>query len=227
MAMGLGLTWRSRRVTTTATEGDNMDTAAAPATRSASKTGLVALISGALIIVGAVGAELTDPLWVVLMLGIALLLYALPAVHRHQAPADGAVGEWGSRLVLFGGGVIVLLAIIYLVWEAVGTPPEEDAGAIEILWPIGFFSFLIGIVLFAIGSIRAKVLPAGAPWLMLLGLIGGVAIDMATGQFFEDDPEGTAWGFVIGVPLFGLGVAWIGYVLRGGRPATTSPTTPT
>lgn len=36
---------------------------------------------------------------------------------------------------------------------------------------------------------------------------------MMTGAFFADDGSVTEWGFYIGVPLFGLGLAWIGYAL--------------
>lgn len=182
-----------------------------------SKAGLATLIAGGCIIVGGIGSEFLDPMWLVMVIGFALLLYAVPKLHAHQAPADGAAGLWGSRLVVVGGSLFVLLALIYLVWEAVGDPPEEPPGPITALWPIGFFSFLIGIVLFSIASARAKVFPSGAAILMLVGLVGGVALDMATGAFFEDDPETTAWGALIGLPLFGLGLAWIGYFLWKGQ----------
>lgn len=181
------------------------------------KVGLVTLIAGFCFVVGAIGSEIVDPLWLVLVLGFALLIYAVPALHRYQAPADGAAGKWGARLVPFGGAVLIALALIYLVWEAVGNPPEEGPAWTNVAWPIGFFSFLIGIVAFAIGTIRAKVFPTAAATLILVGLVAGVAIDMATGTFFEDDGESTAWGFMIGIPLAGLGIAWLGNSLRTGQ----------
>jgi hypothetical protein len=184
------------------------------------------LIAGVLIVIGALGSQVADPLWLGLLAGLALLVWTIPQIHRYQAPADGPAGVWGSRLVVVGGGIVVLLGIVFLIWEAVGTPPEEAPGPINALWPIGFFSFLIGIVLCAIGSIRAKVLPAAAFVLMLVGLVLGVAIDMATGAFFEEDGETTAWGLMIGMTMFGVGVAWLGYTLWGGRAtATTSDVT--
>lgn len=201
-----------------------MDATVAPqSSGQVSKVGLATLIAGVCIIVGGIGSEFVDPMWVVMVIGFALLLYAVPKLHAHQAPADGAAGLWGSRLVVFGGSLFVLLALIYLGWEAVGDAPDEAPGPINALWPIGFFSFVIGIISFSIASARAKVFPSGAPILMLVGLVGGVALDMATGVFFEDDPDTTAWGAVIGLPLFGLGLAWIGYSLWKPRAGTAAP----
>ena len=191
-----------------------------------SKAGFATLIAGVCIIAGGIGSEFLEPMWLVMVIGFALLLYAVPKLHSHQAPADSAAGLWGSRLVVFGGSLFVLLALIYLGWEAVGDAPDEAPGLINVMWPIGFFSFLIGIVLFSIASTRAKVFPSGAPILMLVGLVGGAALDMATGVFFEDDPETTAWGFLIGIPLFGLGLAWIGYSLWKGRIGGIAPPAP-
>jgi hypothetical protein len=197
----------------------------APATTTATrdesnKIGLAALIAGACIIVGSIGSAAVDMVWVLMLAGFALMIYAIPGLHRHQAPADGAVGLWGSRLVAIGGTIVLLLGIVFLIWEAVGTPPEDDPAAIGAIWMIGFFGFAIGMVMFTIGALRAKVFPQGAPILMLVGIVGAIAIDMATGAFFEDMEGGTTeWGFYIGVPLFGLGLAWIGYTLWNARSA--------
>jgi hypothetical protein len=49
--------------------------------------------------------------------------------------------------------------------------------------------------------------------LMLVGLVAAVAVDMATGAFFGGDGTTTEWGFYIGVPVFGLGLAWAGYTV--------------
>lgn len=191
------------------------------------RVGLAALISGICFIIGSLGSAAVDAVWVVMLLGFALLVYAVPKLHRYQAPADGALGLWGSRLVAFGGLIVIVLGLTYLVWEAVGTPPEEDPAIIGPLWMIGFFGFAIGIILFTIASLRAKVFPQAGPFLMVVGLVGAIAIDMATGAFFEDDNGTmTEWGFYIGVPLFGLGLAWIGYSIWKSRPPETEAATP-
>lgn len=187
----------------------------------AQKVGLATLVAGICFIIASLGSAVLDAVWIAMILGFALLVYAVPRLHRYQAPADGAIGLWGSRLVAVGGLIVLALGITYLVWEAVGTPPEEDPAIVGPLWVIGFFGFAIGVILFTIASIKAKVFPQGAPILMLVGLVGAIAIDMATGAFFEEDASTTEWGFYIGVPLFGLGVAWIGYWLWKSRPATS------
>lgn len=185
--------------------------------------GTVTMVAGAAFILGALLSEIADPLWILILIGFGLLLYAVPKLHAFQAPADGAAGEWGSRLVLFGAAVVVVLGLVYLVWEAVGTPPE-DIGVVNVLWLVGFFAFVIGIIAFTIGTLLAKVFPQAAPILMLIGLVGGVAVDMATGSFFEDEGGTTTeWGFIIGVPLFGIGLAWIGYSLWREMTTTEPP----
>ena len=202
-----------------------MDATVAPQSpgQVTSKVGLATLIAGVCIIVGGIGSEFLEPMWALMVIGFALLVYAVPKLHAHQAPADGAAGLWGSRLVVFGGTIFVLLGVIYLVWEAVGDPPEEGPALINVLWPIGFFSFLAGIVIFSIASLRAKVLPSTGLILMLAGLVGALVVDLATGDFFEDDMDTIAWGFFIGIPVFGLGLAWIGYSLWKGPAATATP----
>jgi len=196
-------------------------TATATTTRS-DKAGLAALVAGICFVVSAIGSAAFDGLWVAMLVGFALLVYAAPQIHRHQAPADGPLGLWGSRLISFGGALVLLLGVVFLVWEAVGTPPEE--GPIGALWMLGFFGFVIGIILFTIGTLRARVLPPAAAVLMLVGLLGSLAIDMATGAFFEDEGGGTTeWGFYVGVPIFGLGLAWLGYSLWKQRAGTTEP----
>lgn len=204
-----------------------MGTAAPTTATDSQKVGLATFVAGICFVIASIGSAVVDFVWIVMILGFGLLAYSVPRLHRHQAPSDGALGLWGSRLVAFGAVIVLGLGVVYLVWEAVGTPPEDPA-FIGPLWMIGFFSFAIGVILFTIGSIRAKVFPPAAPVLMLVGLVSALAIDMATGAFFEDDGSTTEWGFYIGVPLFGLGLAWIGYSLwkpRGiGSEGATSPT---
>jgi hypothetical protein len=117
------------------------------------------------------------------------------------------------------------MGIVFLIWEAVGTPPE-DGGPVDLVWLIGFLSFAIGMVLFAIGTATGNVLPRGAAILMMVALVAAIGIDMATGAFFEDEGgDTTQWGFIIGVPVFGLALAWIGYSVWKGRPTTTTTAT--
>jgi len=173
------------------------------------RVGALTIAAGASFIIAALGSIATEWAWLVMLIGFALLAYAVPNLHAYQAPADGWAGTWGSRLVLVGAAVVLALGAIFLVWEAVGEPGEPEW--VGVLWMVGFFSFVLGIVLFAVGTMRANRVPRAAPAVMLGGLVGALLIDMATGAFFEDEGTTTEWGFYIGVPVFGLGLAWIGY----------------
>ena len=177
-----------------------------------STVGALTMGAGAMFALAALLSTVSEWGWIVLPVGFALVAYVLPHLHRFQAPADGWPGRIGSLLGAAGAGVMVALGVIFLVWEAVGTPGEPAWAGV--LWMVGFFGFLLGIVLFAVGSAMARRFPTGAPVLMLAGLIGAIAIDMMTGAFFADDGSIPEWGFYIGIPVFGLGLAWMGWALR-------------
>jgi hypothetical protein len=171
-----------------------------------------------------VGTAAVDWLWVVMLIGFLGMVYGMPGIHEYQAPADGAFGKWGALLVRYGGAVLVLLGVVFLVWEAVGNPPDEGPAPVDAAWMIGFAAFAIGVVMFAIGIIKAKVLPLASGVLMLVGLVAAIAVDMATGAFFDDESTTTEWGFYIGVPVFALGLAWAGYEVWKGSPKMVAST---
>ncbi len=186
--------------------------------------GLAVLIAGIAVIVGSLGSAAVDWLWVALLVGFLGMAYGMPGIHEYQAPADGALGKWGALLVRYGGAVLVLMGIVFLVWEAVGNPPDAGPALVDVVWMIAFAAFAIGVIMFAIGIIKAKVLPPASGVLMLVGLVAAIAIDMATGAFFENEPTTTQWGFYIGVPVFGLGLAWVGYAVWKGSSRTVVST---
>ncbi len=191
------------------------DRAVDPGTRWA---GLAVLLAGIAIIIGSLGSAVVDQLWPAMLVGFLGLVYGAPGVHAYQAPADGALGRWGSLLIRYGGAVMVVLGVVFLVWELVGDPPEQGPAPVDVAWMVSFAAFVIGVVLLAIGILRAGVLPRAAGALMLVGIVAAIAVDMATGAFFEDEPTTTEWGFYIGVPVFALGLVWIGAtVWRGDR----------
>lgn len=185
--------------------------------RTASPRGLgvLTIAAGALFALGALASTVTEWAWIALLAGFALLVPVVPGLHRVQAPADGWAGRVGAPLVAAGAALVLLLGVVYLVWDAVGDP-GEPAWA-DVTWLVGFVAFIVGIVLFGVGTAVAGVFPRAAAWLLLGGLVAAVAIDMATGAFFEDDGSTTEWGFFIGIPLFGAGLAWMGYALRSQR----------
>lgn len=176
-------------------------------TRSPNVLQIVTAVAGVCVILGALGSAVTEWAWVFMIVAFAALAYALPQLHKVQAPGDGWVGRIGATLAAFGGSVIVMLSVIYAVWEMLGEP--GDPAWSEVAWVVGFFSFLVGIVLFAVGTMLADRLPRRAGALMLLSLVAAVGIDMATGAFFEDSGDTTEWGLYIGLPLFGVSLLWI------------------
>lgn len=183
--------------------------------------GTLTMVAGATFVFGALVSIATEWAWLAMLVGFALLVYVVPQLHRAQAPGDGWPGRLGAPLTAAGAAIVLLLGVVFLTWDALGDPGEPAWAGV--LWMIGFFGFLVGIVLFGIGSAMAHVMPRGAPLLMLLGLVAAIAIDMATGAFFQDEPTTTEWGFYVGVPLFGLGLAWMGWALRSGRRSARPP----
>ena len=183
--------------------------------RSRARTvGTLTMLAGASFALGALVAAVIEWAFLAVLVGFALLAYVVPQLHRFQAPADGWTGRFGSLLVAVGAGLMVALGVVLLVWEAVGTPGEPAWAGV--VWMVAFFAFVVGIVLFAVGSILARRFPRGAPVLVLVGLVSALLIDMATGAFFEDEASTTEWGLYLGIPLFGLGLVWMGYALRSG-----------
>lgn len=188
------------------------------------QVGGLTMASGALFALGALLSEAVDWPWV-LLLGLALLIYVTPKLHAFQAPADGASGEWGARLVPLGAGLVVALGVASVGWDAVGTAPNDNP-VTNLLWIVGIFASLIGMITFAVGSARARVFPQAAPVLMLVALVGALVLDMATGAFFEEEGGTTTpWGFIIGGLLFGLALAWMGYSLWREEPTAAPPAT--
>lgn len=184
------------------------------------RAGLALMIAGAALVVGSVGSALVDGLWLAMLLGFLAMAYGVPGVHRAQAPADGFPGRWGALLVALGAAVMVLLGLAFLVWEVVGDPPAEGPAVVDVAWMVGFGAFVVGVLLFAVGVIRAQVFPRVAGILILVGLVAAVAIDMATGAFFEDDGATTEWGFYLGLPVLAVGLAWLGYAAWQGVATT-------
>ena len=186
-------------------------------TGSPEAVGTLTMVAGGLFALGALLSAAVEWGWLAVLVGFALVVHVLPHLHRFQSPEDGWMGRLGALLGTAGAAVMVLLGVVFLVWEAIGTPGEP--AWVGVLWVAGFFGFLLGVALFAVGSTMARRFPPGAPVLVLVGLVAAVAIDMATGAFFVDDGSIPEWGFYLGVPLFGLGLAWMGHALRSASPA--------
>lgn len=57
--------------------------------RDRRRVGIAALLAGAAFAISALGSAALEEMWLLMLIGFALLVYAVPALHRHQASADG------------------------------------------------------------------------------------------------------------------------------------------
>lgn len=182
----------------------------------ATRAGTLAMAAGALFLVSPL-VELTGNwAWPVLLAGFALLVLVVPLLHCHQAPADGWAGLAGSRLVVGGTALFAALSVVSAVWvlasdSAMGRPAWAAA-----LWSLASSAYLGGIVASCVGSIAAGLLPRGAPALVLTGLLTALVVDRAAGTDAQDGAGSPEWGLYTGIPVFGLGLLWLGSALRRG-----------
>jgi len=192
-------------------------------------SGLVLLVGALLAIIGNVlGTVLfpgNDPhqyanaLWLPVMLlsfiGPLLLLVALPAVAARQAPRAGWLGLVGFVLTFIGGFLFTsssVTALLILPWLA-QVAPKLAAGngppAFFVYFLVASLLFAVGGVLLGIATMRAGVLPRWAGLLVIFGAVLNLV----------GFPLSGAISSIVGVVafvLFGLGFAWIGYVLMSG-----------
>ncbi|HVF12352.1 MAG TPA: hypothetical protein VNA87_04625 [Actinomycetota bacterium] len=180
--------------------------------------GIVAIVAGLSLVIGFVGSSYVDPLWAFIILGVALTAFwAVPGLHRVQNGADGSVGRVGTRIVMVAGGLMVTLGLIGLVVEEVvksSWEPEWVGPAFAVFG----IALLIGFVLFGIGIIKGKALPAMGAWLLLVSWPIGIIIDVALGKMDEEDGPG---GYV-GSIGFALGLIWLGWAAMRLSPADGS-----
>lgn len=144
----------------------------------------------------------TDPPVVVngilALVGFLLLVLALVGLYVRQADAAGTLGLVGFVGALFG---TILLAgdfwleaffVPYLADQAPAVVDENPTGIAIAGAGVTFATWVIGWVLFAVASWRARVFPRTAAALLLLGACTGFAPG-APGQV-----------------LFGVAVGWLG-----------------
>ncbi len=155
-----------------------------------------------------------------------LLLAALPGLRAAQAGRDGALGGAGLSISVIALAILTILFLISAVADLVlGQDPEEAfPDWLEVFFPIGFFGAIIGLLIFGIAAIKANVFPRWGAILFAIGLPVGLAIDMATGAFFEGTGTTPEVGFYLGPPLFAIGLIWLGDSVWSGRTAAPAST---
>lgn len=186
--------------------------------RTSGNIGLVLMAAGILIVAGVALQTVLEILWLLVAAGFIFLVASLPGLRGAHVGRDGLLGTIAWWPAMLAGAVVSVLLIVGVFIDLVlGRDPDDVLGPLFVVLAVGFFTFVVAITLYGVAMAIAAVVPRVAAILVAVGLPVGLAIDMATGAFFDENGETTEWGFYIGVPLFALGWLWIGYALWSGR----------
>lgn len=139
------------------------------------------------------------------LLGVAFLLLGLFGLYTRQSDAAGALGLIGFLAAFFGTVLIAgfMWASTFIAPFLANTAPELlDEGP-----PPGFFlsgiTFALGWLLFAVGTLRARVFPRAAAILLIVGAVIAILPLPFT------------------ILVFAVAVAWLGFALFSGREASS------
>ena len=188
-----------------------------------SRTSGLALLLGAVLagicsILSAVIPYLT-PVWVVTTLlwngGLVLLLLGLPGIVVRQAARAGWLGFIGFLLTFLGGWLLASsVAVGNLTispWLAVYAPQVGtqafSSPAVVVYNNVELVLLVLGEVLLGIATIRAKVFPRWAGWLLV---VGGVLASVSSVGFIAS---------AVSSILLVVGLGWMGYKLWIGQGA--------
>ena len=166
------------------------------------------------------------PLWVPshLIGGIAsvLILLGLAGLYARQSEEVGIVGLIGFILTFIGftlsAGALIYLSVVLVPFLAAQgldsfvdpKGPLFTSSAMQLAVGLSALSLLLGLLVFAITTLRAKELPRWGAWLIILtiplGIVGGVLV------FFIGTSFQGILQTLLGV-LLGLGLAAWGWAL--------------
>ncbi|GAB3242789.1 hypothetical protein [Nocardioides dilutus] len=184
----------------------------APA-RAGHRTSVLTLLAGALFLVVPPVVELVT-YDAFLLMGVALLMLvvALPGLHRLQAGRDGRLGLWGLRLTVAGLVAMVVLVLSGDVLDAAlsGTAQSVAEGLWTVVAGLAALSALGGVVAFAVGLTRGRVLAPAGIWLFLGGMVVGLV-----SESFEQSLDGTVPWLADVLPPAGFMAAGVGLVVLG------------
>jgi hypothetical protein len=166
-------------------------------------SGLAGLVSGLLIIVGAVSRPFFEPVvtGTLLMSGHILLFFLLTGVYGMTYSHIGILGLSGYVLSTIGNALFVIASSFVLSRIDVGEDMSPAAGpAIGIL-------FSIGLLLIAITITRIRALPAWPGWIMFAGM----ALNLLLPRVLNDAPDLV---LAISPVLLGFGIVGYGWEFR-------------
>jgi len=213
-------------------------------------SGLSLMLGG---IIGAVGLFIHPPadtavyalypLWVPahLLSGIASLLIALGMVglYARQLEKVGLAGLIGFVLTFVGitlsGGVVIFIDVVVfpliaargLDWLNTPNGALRTSSAFQLTAGLGALSLLLGLLLFAIATLLARLRPRWGAWLVILsiplGIVAGVIISFV-GALSPENLQ-TLFGSVGG--MLSLGWAAWGWALWSEKTETVAQAKPT
>ena len=194
-----------------------LDRPAAPATRSSTPLGSLAVVAGGVLF--AIGnamhplrhdhAALESPTWLPahLVFGAGALLMAagIGALFRLLSPSRLAVA--GLSVLWIG---LVLMPIGSILEGYIARAMEHDAFhdlETSLLWHsmLAGTSTILGPVLIAIGALRNRLLPVPVALMLPAITVGALAVGVVPVE---------GYGIIPGTVLFGLGMACIGWISR-------------
>jgi hypothetical protein len=147
---------------------------------------------------------------------IMLFAVAVVGLYLHQRTAFATFGQVAT-LVAIAGTLLWSCSAANQALDVLNTgqPPGDEISTGMLAWFfVAFGSYVVGLILFAVATYRAKVLPRGAAVLVVLGIPLGLALD------------GVLPGALV---IYGAGIAWWGLAtlaqLRAARLAQHTRTT--
>jgi hypothetical protein len=151
-------------------------------------------------------------LFALMGLALIMLLVALPGLRRVQGGRDGGVGKWGVRLTLCGLAVMTVLIVSGDALDAMldGTAQSIAEAGYLTLSAAAALSALAGIVMFSIGTTRARVLDPRGIWLFLGGMVLGLV-----SESFEQSLSGSVPWLADLLPVVGFIGAGVGLIVLG------------
>ena len=152
-----------------------------------------------------VGQALSADVAAMLLVAAALLLLAMPAIYTVQAHATGVPGLVAHALLSTGLLLFVIVAATPLVYPSIGVSTIEH----PVVFGLGI-ALTLGLVLTAIVTLQAGVLPAPAAGL-LLGAMAGFAFVFFVAEFLP--PAAGQIGTAVCGSLLAVALAWMGVAL--------------
>jgi len=204
--------------------------------------GLAAVVAGlCYVVVGLfhpanVPASVTTPAWAYVHYAATAMglfgIFGMVGLHARQAEKSGWLGTTG--FVMFGLWLGLMMCLSFIeafllplmadqapafvagfLGMFTGAASQVDLGMLPTLWNISGPLYILGGLLFGIGTFRARILSRWAAALVGLGAALG-----PTAAFFPPQLTG-----IIAVPV-GVGLAWLGYSLMIERPEQTLDAVP-